>query len=157
MLFFWAPYFGEQIALVPLIQSLHPSLMVISPGNSYERAEAFPAAYSGKLTELLLAVPQAAMTFISWPWANKQAEARTKAISNWGKSPPLSPQRKIRVLNYANFHNYGGVQVKNTWHYTCAGRHNGRSGKLHGIKAFENCTDVVDTSLIRIVLTFALS
>jgi len=151
VLFFWAPNFADQSLLFPLIKSLHPRLMVISPGNSYERQAPFADSYSRNLTELAQALPRLTITFNIWPWGNLVSIARVEAICAWRMKVP----NKVHVLNHLTFNTYGGVQASRTWHYACSGRH-GSSGLLQGVEAFENCSDIVDTSLARAALTLAL-
>lgn len=150
VLFFWGATFTEQIALLPIIRSLHPALLVISPGNSYEGV-AFPKFYESNLTAIAQALPKLKFHFNSWPYGNRVSGQRVTLINTWRST--LS--NKVHIMDHGTFGNYGGMQGSRNWHYACAGRHNDQN-LLKGVVAEENCTDVVDTSMARVMLTLAV-
>lgn len=152
VLFFWAAHFNEQVRIFSVIKTLHPSLIVISPGNTYESRSAFPEFYQSNLTDLARSLPDAKFHFHLWPYGHRMDSARSRAIDAWRAT---LQKTKIHQVSHATFASYGGKQGSSTWHYACAGRHNG-AGLLIGVEAHENCTDVVDTAMARVLLTLAL-
>ena len=144
--FIWAPSFIEQVQWLPHIKAWQPDVVAVSPANVYSQTVMSPAWLAG-WESALQELPRMHLSLVHWPYG-ATPKARQPLLEAWEAAHPG------RVTFFSEHAWNRGKQGSTTFHFACSltETHGGHSDT---VVAYEDCTDVSDTMMIRAVVTVA--
>mmetsp|Transcript_19215 Transcript_19215/g.40226 ORF Transcript_19215/g.40226 Transcript_19215/m.40226 type:complete len:612 (+) Transcript_19215:75-1910(+) len=147
--FIWAPSFREQAFQMHYVTEWDSDLVIVEPGNAYERNTAVWPKWLVILDELMKENKHLHLGIVAWPWnIENVVKERTSILTNWTGPEASHSTRKSFWLHKSGL--YDGESTKQgqtLWHFACSlGKEKVPNDR---IQAVEPCTDQTDTSQIR--------
>ena len=149
--FVWAPTMGEQYSKFSLVPWWETDLLIVEPGNGYDRSNTIDENWRLKLDELLDKDKHLRLGILHWTWRNGRSRMRlrTESVNLWVNGS--SNADRIAYLRQDAISFEPGLQRKTIFHSACMlSKVNVSNDK---IDAAEPCTDRSDYSHIRALTT----
>ena len=147
--FIWAPSFNEQISHMPLLRKWKSNLIIVEPGNAYERSVVLSSEWMSKFDELLEEDENLQLGVLHFVWGEQPVKERRAALIEWTTNGARASQKSY--LKQSDIQQANSTQGSRTFHFACGlGKANVRNDN---IGAAEPCTDITDTAQIRALVT----
>ena len=153
--FIFAATFNDQINVTHLITKWKSDLVIVSPGNAYEKSNPLSQEWTTRYDQLLEENSSLQLGVLYFPWGT-QPEGREAALSNWMTNNTILASR-MSLLEQSAMSSLSSLEVQQTmqgrksFHFACG------LGKIKvendNIRAAEPCTDFIDTAQIRALIT----
>ena len=145
----WAPFFKDQLGYFDLVSRWESDIVIVDPGNSYEKRVILSGEWKEGLTALLRDDPTLRLGILHFPWGGPREE-RGALIRDWMNATypdRMAYLRQDQLQGVAG----GGWQGRSTFHFTCG--FSQVDVRNDAIAAAEPCTDITDTMQVRALVT----